>query len=494
MDQEQKAARAVPPFDFVVFGGGGDLALRKLIPSLFYRHRDGRLPDEGHIVGLGRHPLSRDEYLTRVEEACRRYIPAADFTAEAWAGFRERLDYVPVDATDVATFQGLSARLAGHEGRVRVFYLSVSPELYGPICQNLGAAGLVTPLARVVLEKPLGHDLASSRAINDLVGSIFQESQIFRIDHYLGKETVQNLMVLRFGNSLFEPLWRSSHIDHVQITVAETVGLEGRTSYYDKAGALCDMVQNHMLQLLCLVAMEPPTRFEQDAVRDEKLKVLRALRPFEPDDIGTSTVRAQYRRGAVGGAPVAGYLDELGAGARSRTETFVALRASVDNWRWAGVPFYLRTGKRMPARGSHIVIQFRAVPHVIFPEEAGALTPNRLVIRLQPNEGVHLEMMNKVPGGMRMRSAPLNLSFADAFQTRSPDAYERLLFDVVRGDSALVLRRDEVDAAWQWVEPIRRGWDELDGPMPTYAAGVPGPTAAIALIERDGRTWHDEGE
>jgi len=342
-----------------------------------------------------------------------------------------------------------------------------------------------------VVEKPIGRDLASARALNDLVGDDFGEQQIFRIDHYLGKETVQNLMALRFANMLYEPLWNSAHIDHVQITVAETVGLEDRVTYYDKAGALRDMVQNHMLQLLCLVAMEAPSSMDADAVRDEKLKVLRALKRINGHEAPKLTVRGQYRAGASAGGPVEGYVEELGHG--SDTETFVAIKAEIANWRWAGVPFYLRTGKRLATRVSEIVIEFKQIPHSIFGESAGNISPNQLVIRLQPNEGVKQYLMVKDPGpgGMRLRQIPLDMSFAQSFHSRAPDAYERLVMDVVRGNQTLFMRRDEVEAAWSWIDPILKAWEQNGQEAQGYTAGTWGPSSSIALIERDGRTWHE---
>ena len=376
----------------------------------------------------------------------------------------------------------------------RVFYLATAPGLFGDICRKIGEHDLNTAKSRVVLEKPIGRDLASARQINDSVGQVFAEDQIYRIDHYLGKETVQNLMVLRFANTLFEPLWHAATIDHVQITVAETIGVEARGGYYDRSGALRDMVQNHILQLLCLVAMEPPTCLTADAVRDEKLKVLRALKPITSTNVGQKTVRGQYRAGASDGEPVPGYLEEIGGDRESRTETFVVLKAEVENWRWAGVPFYLRTGKRLPTRTSEIVIQFRPIPHSIFTVGADRITANQLVVRLQPDEGMTLSLMAKEPGpgGMRLRPAPLNLSFAETFKVRYPDAYERLLMDVVRGNPTLFMRRDEVEAAWSWIEPIIDAWNEQPEPPKPYAASTWGPSASIALIERDGRTWYEE--
>lgn len=488
-------APKVPVFDLVVFGGNGDLALRKLLPGLYYRERDRQLPDDTRILATARSKLDRLEYLTLVRESIDKYVSAQDFEADVWERFAKRLDYVALNAAGASPhWHDLQKKLTGGEDKVRVFYLATSPELFGPICQNLKAANLVSALARVVIEKPIGHDPRSARAINDAVGRVFDEANVFRIDHYLGKETVQNLMALRFANTLFEPIWHRGEVDHVQITVAESIGVEGRAGYYDKAGALRDMVQNHLLQLLCLVAMEPPSAFDADPVRDEKLKVLKALRPIGLSEVGRETVRGQYRPGAVAGEAVPGYLEELND-TSSNTETFVAIRASIDNWRWAGVPFYLRTGKRLPQRCSEVVIQFRHVPHLIFPEQtANEVTANRLVIRLQPDEGIQLHMMAKVPGpgGMRLKPTALNLSFAEAFNTRYPDAYERLLMDVVRGNPTLFMRRDEVEAAWAWTGPILEGWAQTAEKPKPYIAGSWGPSAAVALVERDGRTWAED--
>jgi glucose-6-phosphate 1-dehydrogenase len=484
----------VDVFDLVVFGGTGDLARRKLLPALFYRERDGQLPAESRIVGISRGAVGREAYAKLVEAALREHLPPEHIEADHLARFLGRLHHVSLDVTGESGWQDLATLLSGAEQRVRVFYLATAPLLFGPVCRRIGEAGLNAAKARVVLEKPIGRDLASARRINDEVGTVFAEDAIFRIDHYLGKETVQNLMVLRFANSLFEPLWNGSTIDHVQITVAETIGVEGRGEYYERAGALRDMVQNHMLQLLCLVAMEPPTRLDADAVRDEKLKVLRALRPVVDGDVAVKTVRGQYRAGATDGGLVPGYTEEGGVEANSTTETFAVLKAEIGNWRWAGVPFYLRTGKRLPRRASEIVIVFRTIPHSIFGAEAGAPRPNRLVVRVQPDEGVELLLMIKDPGpgGVRLRAEPLNLSFAEAFRARYPDAYERLLMDVIRGNPTLFMRRDEVEAAWTWVEPILAAWQERrEAPKP-YAAGTWGPSAAIALIERDGRNWHED--
>lgn len=484
----------VAPFDYVVFGGTGDLTLRKLLPALYQRDRDGQLTEDSRVIAVSRGKLTSQEYVARVEPLVRKYLSEVDETA--WQRFVRRLVHVRADASAAEGWSDLATVLSSGNNRVRVFYLATSPELFGPICEHLRDNGLVTKDSRVVLEKPIGHDLESARQIGEQVGKVFEERQIFRIDHYLGKETVQNLLALRFANNMFETLWNSSRIDHVQITVAETVGVEGRAGYYDRAGALRDMVQNHLLQLLCLVAMEPPVRMESDAVRDEKLKVLRALKPMTTDDVHTRTVRGQYRSGAIQGTAVPGYLDELEDSKASYTETFVALKVEIENWRWAGVPFYLRTGKRLYQRMSEIVIQFRPVPHNIFSQDSGDLVANRLVVRLQPNEGIRLCLMSKDPGpgGLRLRPSVLNLSFAEAFKTRYPDAYERLLMDVVRGNTTLFMRRDEVETAWTFTEPILNAWERRNEPPRPYTAGTWGPAAAIALIERDGRTWFEDVE
>ena len=369
-------------------------------------------------------------------------------------------------------------------------FLSTAPSLFEPTIAGLSQSGLAGARSRIGLEKPLGTDLETSRQINDAVANAFPEERIFRIDHYLGKETVQNLLALRFANILFEPLWNAAHIDHVQITVAETVGLEGRVGFYDGAGALRDMVQNHMLQLLALVAMEPPVSYEATAVRDEKVKVLRSLRLVGPDE----TVTGQYRAGAIGGQAVPGYDDELGQD--SDTETFVAIKAHLDNWRWKGVPFYLRTGKRLPARKTEIVVQFRRVPHSIFAGKGASSEPNRLVIGIQPEENITLSLMAKVPGldrgGLRLRSVPLDIAMADAFAGPTKRiAYERLLLDLIEGDQTLFVRRDEVEAQWDWIDAIRASWTEHSVLPKTYTAGSWGPTSAIALTERDGVHWHE---
>ena len=484
---------AVDPFDIVVFGASGDLAQRKLLPALYHRDLAHQLPGEARIIGVSRRHNSHEDFRQMARRAVAANLGQEPIDETCLERFCQRLFYVPVDVGAEAGWPELFDILRDGESRIRVFYLATAPELFTVIAEKLGAHGLVTPRSRLVVEKPIGKDLQSAREVNDTIGRVFLEQSIYRIDHYLGKETVQNLMALRFANALFEPLWNSRYIDNVQITVAENIGVEGRGDYYDTAGALRDMVQNHMLQLLCLVAIETPASIEADAVRDEKLKVLKALLPIDERNFSTLTVRGQYRAGATACGSVPGYLDELSSGA-SATETFTAIRAEIGNWRWAGVPFYLRTGKRLPSRVSEIVVTFRPVPHSVFDGTAGPITANRLVIRLQPNEGVKLWLMIKDPGpgGMRLRHVPLDMSFATAFGVRNPDAYERLVMDVVRGNQTLFMRRDEVEAAWSWIDPILDAWRASDEPPKGYTAGTWGPSAAIALIERDGRTWHDE--
>ncbi|PYE90346.1 glucose-6-phosphate dehydrogenase [Phyllobacterium leguminum] len=482
----------VAPFDCIVFGGTGDLAERKLIPALYQRQRAGQLSEPTRIIGVSRSSMSDEEYRAFARAAIQEHVKPEEIDDKEVETFLARLFYVPVDVKTDNGWDALKTLIEKKPARIRAFYLAVSPALFGDIASHLKTHGLITPDSRIIVEKPIGRDLKSAMDLNDTIGKVFREDQIFRIDHYLGKETVQNLMALRFANVLYEPLWNSAHIDHVQITVAETVGLEGRADYYDKAGALRDMVQNHILQLVCLVAMEPPSSLEANAVHDEKVKVLRSLQPITPANVEEYTVRGQYRAGASSGGPVKGYLDEL-EGHTSNTETFVAIKAEIENWRWAGVPFYLRTGKRLAARVSEIVVTFKPIPHSIFDQGAGRILPNQLVIRLQPDEGVKQWLMIKDPGpgGMRLRHVPLDMSFAESFHERNPDAYERLIMDVVRGNQTLFMRRDEVEAAWRWIDPILEGWEDNSQPTQGYTAGTWGPSGAIALIERDGRTWHD---
>ena len=480
----------VDTFDLVIFGGTGDLAMRKLLPALYHRDADGQITPESRIVAASRGAMSRDEYLAQVREALARSLGKGEFDESRWASFSRRIHYVQADAADHTAWQELVELLAGHENRVRVAYLATAPGLFGAFAAGLRANGLITASSRIVLEKPIGHDYASALEINDAVGQCFDEQQVFRIDHYLGKETVQNLLALRFANSLFEPLWRRGAIDHVQITVAEEIGVGGRVEFYDRIGALRDMVQNHMLQLVCLFAMEPPTSLHHDAVRDEKIKVLRALKPITAAEVRQKSVCGQYQSGAIHGGTVSGYLEELGAS--STTETFVALKLEIENWRWSNVPFYLRTGKRLQDKVSEIIVQFQDVPHSIFPEQQFNVAPNRLRIRLQPDEGVQLSVMAKEPGpgGFELRPVSLDLSFAETFGVRYPDAYERLLMEVLRGNPALFMRRDEVEAAWKWIDGIVAGWQSSRQKVEQYVAGTWGPSGASLLLDRDGRSWH----
>ena len=478
------------PCDMLVFGGTGDLALHKLLPALYHLHRDGRLAADMRILAVARNVLTRSAYQALAERRCRAQVARNDFDNDTWASFAARLDYFAMDASQSAEYGRLS-KFLGEGGcqRGRIYYLATAPNLFEPIAENLAIARLAADNTRIVLEKPIGHSLESAQEINAAIGAVFSEAQVFRIDHYLGKETVQNLMALRFANALFEPIWRAGHIDHVQISVNETLGVENRGAYYDHAGAMRDMVQNHLLQLLCLVAMEAPVRFDAEAVRNEKVKILEALKPISGLDVQDKTVRGTYAAGKIGGQEVPAYYFEKQVDNDSDTETFVAVQAEIDNWRWAGVPFYLRTGKRMARKCSEIVIQFKPVPHRLF-EVSQA---NRLVIRLQPEERISLQLMGKNPGkGMRLTPMELDLNLAQVFpQKRRWDAYERLLLDVIEGDSTLFMRRDEVEAAWAWVDPILKGWLEYyQNPRP-YPAGTDGPEQAQSLLELQGRSWQD---
>ncbi|MGB6103478.1 MAG: glucose-6-phosphate dehydrogenase [Pusillimonas sp.] len=481
-----------PAFDIVFFGGTGDLALRKLIPSLYHAHKAGALHPDGRIFSLGRKNIGLEGYLQLLAERVRPRL-GPDFDEEVWAAFTRRLHFRTLEAGTAKDYADLARALGDSPARVTVCYLATAPSLFIPICQHLAAAGVNHPNVRVVLEKPLGHDLESSNAINAAVGRCFSENQIYRIDHYLGKESVQNLMAIRFGNTLFEPLWRREWIDNVQITIAEELGVEERGEFYDRTGALRDMLQSHLLQLLCIVAMEPPPSLSEDAVRDEKLKVLKSLKPFMPEDVLAKAVRGQYRSGAINGMPVPAYRDEHDIAPDSNTETFVALQAEVGNWRWAGVPFFLRTGKRMQERVAEIVINFRKVPHSVFPIPVGLHSANRLVIRLQPKESIRLYLLAKEPGdGMDLQSTYLNLDFHAMFKARWADAYERLLLDVIRGRLALFMRCDEQAQAWNWVEPIIDCWDTHAIPPKMYTAGSWGPAASSGLLSRAGAVWHEE--
>jgi glucose-6-phosphate 1-dehydrogenase len=480
-------------FDLVFFGGTGDLTWRKLMPALFQAFRHGKLPAGGRILSVARDEQSDDKYRAWLKERFQEVEGAKRPTDEEFARFAELLHYRRMDLSQPGDYAKLKSWLQERNADTAVLYLATSPHLFPQICEQLGVAGLNGPHIRVVLEKPLGHDLASAQEINRVVRSVFSETQAFRIDHYLGKPSVQNLMALRFGNALFEPLWRRESIANIQITLAEGLGVGTRGDFYNRTGALRDMIQNHALQLLTMVAMEPPSSYDADAIRDEKLKVLRSLKPFTDETVARDVVRGQYRAGTIGGKPVPGYLEEAKVPAASRCETFVALRTEVQNWRWAGVPFYLRTGKRMDRRASEIVVVFKQPPHAMFPHSEGTTEPNRLHIQVQPDEGMRLHLTAKEPGpgGIRLRPVSLDLSYATAFEQRLPDAYERLLMDVIRGNPTLFMRRDEVEAAWSWVEPILTRWGASPDRPKRYPAGTSGPTAAATLLERDGRTWQE---
>lgn len=481
--------------DLVLFGALGDLALRKLFPALYHLDREGLLPAETRLLGLARHELDQQGFQAKVGAALKDHVSAADLDEESQARFLARLEYLRVDFAKSEEYALLRDWREGSP-RPMVVYLSVPASIFGEICQNLQTSGSLDDESRVVVEKPIGYDLGSSCEINDVIGEVFPETRIYRIDHYLGKETVQNLIALRFANPLFGTQWNQNHISHVEITVAETVGIEGRWGYFDQAGQLRDMVQNHLLQLLCLIAMDPPSNLDADAIRDEKVKILKALKPFSGEALGRDVVRGQYIAGTTDGQSVPGYLEEEGADSASHTETFVAMKTEVANWRWAGVPFYLRTGKRLPEKLSQIIIHFRQQPHYIFDPDQRGLAANKLVIRLQPDEGIALQVLTKDSGldkGMRLRQGPLHLDFHSAFpKTRIPDAYERLLLEVMKGQQYLFVRRDEVEHAWRWIDQLIDGWQAHEAPPRRYPAGSWGPVASIAMITQDGRSWYED--
>ena len=477
----------------VLFGATGDLAHRMLWPALYTLDRDGLLPAHFQLVGAATSRLSDAAFVSRVRQAIETSGSASPFDEATFTAFAKRLSYVTLDVRTAGGLEPVRKALRPGPGGV-IYYLSTGPELISPICAALRDSGMVDKLSRITVEKPIGTDTATARTVNEAIGAAFEESQVFRIDHYLGKEAVQNLLALRFANAIFEPLWNANAIEQVQITVAETVGVDGRWPFYNGTGALRDMIQSHLLQLLCLVAMEPPASFTPSAVRNEKVKVLWSLRPITGADVATHTVRGQYTAGFSGGEPVVGYLEEAGAVPGSDTESFVALRVEVDNWRWAGVPFYLRTGKRLLKRSSEIVIQFKPAPYNIFAGIGATLAPNTLVIKLQPEEMITLTLMHKEPGmnEVTLTQVPLNLSAGSTFgQGRSRTAYVRMLLDVLRNNSALFVRRDEVEAAWQWIDGILEGWRTTGQKVKPYSAGSSGPSAAIALTERNGHSWHE---
>lgn len=478
-------------FDLVFFGGTGDLTWRKLMPALFQAFRHGKLPAGGRILAVARDEQTDVQYRAWLKERLQEAETPKRPTEEEFGRFAELLHYRRMDLSQPDHYSRLKEWIDERQAGTVVFYLATSPHLFPQICQQLGVAGLNAPHMRVVLEKPLGHDLASAQEINRVVRSVFSEQQALRIDHYLGKPAVQNLMALRFGNALFEPLWRRESVASIEITLAESLGVGTRGDFYDRTGALRDMIQNHALQLLTMIAMEPPSSHDADAIRDEKLKVLRSLKPFTEADVQRDVVRGQYRAGTLGGKPVPGYLDEAKVPAGSRCETFVALRTEVQNWRWAGVPFFLRTGKRLAARDAHIVVNFRPVPHPIFP---GASRANKLVIKLQPEDGLELHLLAAKGTGQSEILSPvqLDLDFDKAFPHERVGAYERLLLDAIAGRLNLFVRSDEQEQAWRWVEPVLDVWARDDAAPRPYAAGSWGPPASSALVAREGHAWDEE--
>lgn len=483
----------VETFDYIIFGATGDLTMRKLIPALYHRYRDGQIPDDFRFIGTARSALDHTTFRERAQKALNDFVSKEYYDNTLAERFLSRIFYASLNGAEAdSTWPNLTTLLKeAPEDRVRVFYLSTSPTLFSAICANLSTQNLITEKTRVVLEKPIGFDLKSAEEINNSVGEYFAENAIFRIDHYLGKETVQDLLGLRFANPVMEKMWSAEHIDYVQITAAETVGVEGRGPYYDKSGAMRDMIQNHLLQVLCMVAMEPPPSLDADDLRNEKLKVLRALHPLKGEEAKKNTVRAQYGRGHTEETRARSYLEDLGENQSSTTETYVALKAAIDTPRWKNVPFYIRTGKRLAKKVSEIVIQFKPSSSKLFPSAPGA---NRLIIRIQPNEGLTLSLMAKDPMSdqVDLRRADLDINFNKAFNIRYPDAYERLMLDAVRGNPILFIRRDEVTAAWEWVEPILHAWADNIVPLSTYSAGSWGPEEAKALLEQDGHHWHED--
>ncbi len=479
--------------DFTIFGVLGDLSRRKLIPSLYQLDRAGLLHDDSRIIGVARHDLDQAAFVARMRESLETFV-GDPLDAEVVERLLARLHYILINLDAPDEYKRLTD-VVDQEKRVLINYFSVAPFLFDDICEGLAHAEMITPQTRVVLEKPIGRDLATSQEINDTVARRFNEDQIYRIDHYLGKETVMNLLALRFANSIFTTNWDHNTIDHVQITVAEQVGIEGRWGYFDKAGQLRDMVQNHLMQILTLVAMEPPVNLDGDSLRNEKLKVLKALRPITMENIEDKVVRGQYTDGFIKGEPVTGYLKEEDGNPNSTTETFVALRVDIDNWRWADVPFYLRTGKAMTTKRSEVVINFKQLPHNIFRDSYSKLPPNKLIIRLQPNEGVEIEVLNKVPGVedvVQLQRTMLDLSFSEAFEAeRIADAYERLILEVMHGNQALFVHRDEVERSWTWIDSIQEAWARSNEPPSKYPAGSWGPVGSVALVARDGRAWEE---
>ncbi|MEM1144375.1 MAG: glucose-6-phosphate dehydrogenase [Pseudomonadota bacterium] len=479
--------------DVFIFGGRGDLAARKLYPALFHLDAAGLLDADMRIYAVAREDITRDALVHDIKPRVRRYVDDQRWSETLWSQHEQRFHYLRVDFSKPEQYAAIGSQLEAERGAL--FYLATPPSLFAPICTHLGTAGCISGDRRLMLEKPIGHDLESCKAVNETVAAYFPEASVYRVDHYLGKETVQNLLVLRFANRFINAQWDHSCIDHVQISVAEPIGIEGRWSYYDGVGQLRDMLQNHLMQLLCLVAMEPPNSLSAESIRDEKVKIVRALRTIDASNAADHVVRGQYTAGWTQGAPVPGYLeDKEGPASESTTETFVAVKAFIENWRWAGVPFYLRTGKRMPSKLTEIVITYKALPHNIFSSTGRPGAPNRIVIRLQPNEGIEMQMQSKLQSlesKLGLVTEDLNLDFLSADRTeRIPEAYERLLLDALKGDQSLFVGRDEIEESWAWCDQITAAWQELEAPLHNYQAGSWGPAKSELLIEKDGRSWH----
>jgi glucose-6-phosphate 1-dehydrogenase len=486
------------PFALVIFGASGDLARRKLMPALWNLYAARTLPEPFTILGVARTEMSDVEFRTRVREAVTEFSRTKPPSEQVWERFASSAFYLSGDPKDARLYPRLKSTLEEIEGRRggppnRLFYLSTPPSVYGDIVAQLGNAGLARPehgWTRIIIEKPFGRDYESARALNGLLAQSFDEEQVYRIDHYLGKEAVQNILVFRFANQIFEPLWNRIHVNHVQLTVAEDLGVESRGAYYEEAGALRDMIQNHLLQLLCLIAMEPPVTFDAAPVRDEKHKVMEAIRPIDPANVDAVAVRGQYTSGFINGRPVVGYRQEKGVAPNSRTDAYVALKLYVDNWRWAGVPFFIRTGKRLPKRASEIVIRFHRTPHMIFRRSPSGVEPNLLVIRIQPDEGISLTLTAKTPGpDLKLAPVTMDFRYGEVFGGQTPEAYERLILDAIHGDATLYARADWVEQAWKILQPILDAWSSRGEPA-AYEAGSWGPAEADEFIRRDGGVWH----
>jgi glucose-6-phosphate 1-dehydrogenase len=481
------------PCDLVIYGALGDLSRRKLFISLYRLEMANLIEPETKIIGIDRHNTAQAAFINIARRSLEEFS-SETISDDVWARFSARLSYAKIDLTRLDDYKILND-ITDAKSRVMVNYFAVSPFLFKSICQGLAQSGVLTQESRMVMEKPIGHDLKSSREINDVVATVFSEAQVFRIDHYLGKETVLNLLALRFANSIFTTNWNHNTIDHIQITVAEEVGIEGRWDYFDKTGQLRDMLQNHLLQILTFIAMEPPVNLEANSIHNEKIKVLKALRPITVNNVDEKTVRGQYSNGYIKGESVPGYLEEDGANTKSTTESFVALRVDIDNWRWAGVPFYLRTGKRLMGKRTEIVVYFKQLPHNIFKDSFRDLPPNKLIIHLQPNEGVEIEMLNKIPGideHIKLQKTRLDLSFSDTFKkNRIFGGYEKLVLEAMRGNPTLFLSRDEIEQAWIWIDSIQDAWRHYNDAPKSYPAGSWGPIASVALLARDGRAWEE---